>query len=133
MWNRGTGRLVLAGLLSGVAGGTLSGWLLSITPVVADEPPTQAPKIVTAEEFRLVDSNGHVRALIAFSADGQPYLSLLDQKDTHRVWLGIALSETGAAVRDIDGKTGIVLSLDNAGEPSLVIRDRQGRSKMFHP
>jgi hypothetical protein len=88
---------------------------------------------VSAEEFRLMDKQGRIRALLSFSADGEPYLALIDQQETHRVWLGLTPLETGVAVRDVDGATRLVLSVDPEGEPSLVVRDRQRRSKSFHP
>lgn len=75
---------------------------------------------------------GRVRALLSFSEEGEPFLHLRDQNDTHRVWMGIS-NDTGVVVRDTDGKTRLVLSLDAQGEPSLVVRDRQHRTKSFHP
>ena len=40
------------------------------------------PQTISAQEFRLVDNNGKTRALLAFSADGQPFLHLRDELDT---------------------------------------------------
>jgi hypothetical protein len=42
-------------------------------------------------------------------------------------------SDTGVALRDVDGKTRLVLSVDEQGDPSLAVRDRQHRTKSFHP
>jgi hypothetical protein len=125
-------RTVALSLLSSVVGGALSAWLLVGAPVVAEESPGQGTKIVSAEEFRLMDKQGRIRALLSFSADGGPYLALIDQQETHRVWIGLTPLETGVAVRDVDGATRLVLSVDPEGEPSLVVRDRQRRSKSFH-
>lgn len=64
-----------------------------------------------------------MRALPAFSADGEPYLALLDQHETRKVWLGLS-KDSGLAIRDIDGETRLVLSLDRKSEPTLVLSDR---------
>lgn len=69
---------------------------------------------------------------IDVSDQGQPYIQFKDESDTDRVWIGIS-SETGLAVQDVDGKTRLVLSVDQEGKPSLVVRDRERRTKEFHP
>ncbi|WP_447972616.1 hypothetical protein [Nitrospira sp. Kam-Ns4a] len=119
-------------LAAGAAGGALSALLMLGPPAGAEDQQGRAAKVLAAEEFRLVDATGRVRALLAFSPSGEPYLALLDLRDTQRVWLGLA-QDTGLAVRDRDGKTRLVLSLDQDGEPSLVVRDRERRSRSFRP
>ncbi len=89
-------------------------------------------KTISAQEFRLVDRQGHVRALFTFGENGQPFLQMRDEFDNYRVWMGIS-TDTGIALRDVDGKTRLVLSVDDQGEPSLVVRDRQHRMKSFQP
>jgi len=127
-------RLVMLNLLSGLVGGACATLLLSSMSVVAQPTPDTfgSFKTVAAQEFRLIDSQDRVRALFSFSAQGQPFLHLSDENDTKRVWMGIS-TETGIAVRDVDGKTRLVLSVDEQGEPELVVRDRQHRTKSFHP
>jgi hypothetical protein len=66
--------------------------------------------------------------MLAFTAEGQPFLHLRNESNTHRVWIGIS-NETGVPIRDVNGKTRFVLSVDEQGEPSLVARDRQHRTK----
>jgi hypothetical protein len=112
-------------LVAGVIGGLLSSLVFVEKPVMAD---MRFPSVSTAEEFRLVDGQGRLRALLAFSADGEPYLALLDQHETRKVWLGLS-RESGLAIRDIDGKTRLVLSLDGEGEPTLVFSDRQQNTR----
>ena len=70
--------------------------------------------------------------MLAFTEEGQPSLQLRDEFDTHRVWIGIS-NEIGVAIRDVDGKTRLVLSVDEQGEPSVVARDRPHRTKSFQP
>jgi len=132
--------LIVLSLLSGLVGGVLATFFLVGSSVVAQPTPADTPKTTTADipktisaqEFRLVDTQGRVRALLAFTENSQPFLQLRDEFDTYRVWMGIS-NETGVAVRDVDGKTRLLLSVDEQGEPSLVVRDRQHRTKSFHP
>jgi hypothetical protein len=132
--------LIMVSLLSGLAGGVIATFILGGTSVVAQptpaEPPkttdADGPKTISAQEFRLVDTQGRVRALLAFAENGQPFLQLRDEFETYRVWMGIS-DDTGVALRDVDGKTRLVLSVDEQGEPALVVRDRQHRTKSFHP
>ena len=116
---------IFASIVAGVAGGVLSSLLFVEKPVMAD---MRFPSVSTAEEFRLVDAQGRLRALLAFSADGEPYLALLDQHETRKVWLGLS-KESGLAIRDIDGETRLVLSLDGQGDPTLVFSDRQQNTR----
>jgi hypothetical protein len=123
---------IMLSLLCGLVGGVLATFLLVGSSVVAQPTPPDIPKTISAQEFHLVDSQGRVRAMLAFTEDGQPFLQLRDEFETYRVWMGIS-SDTGVALRDVDGKTRLVLSVDEQGEPSLVVRDRQHRTKSFHP
>ena len=116
---------ILVSIVAGIVGGMLSSLIFVEKPVMAE---MRFPSVSTAEEFRLVDARGRLRALLAFSADGEPYLALLDQHETRKVWLGLS-KESGLAIRDIDGKTRLILSLDGEGEPTLVLSDRQQNTR----
>lgn len=116
---------VALSLLAGLVGGLMSSFLLIEKPVSAE---MRYPTYTTAEEFRLVDALGRLRAVLALSADGEPYLALSDEHETRKLWLGLS-KESGLAIRDTDGKTRLVLSLDGAGEPSLIFRDRQQNTR----
>ena len=132
MVNANPRALVIVSLVSGLVGGVLATFLLIGSSVIAQPTAAEIPPVITAQEFRLVDTQGHLRAILAFSDDGEPYLQLRDAFGTHRVWVGIS-DETGLAVRDIDGKNQLVLWVDEEGMPSLVMRDRQHHTKEFHP
>ncbi|WP_455371554.1 hypothetical protein [Petrachloros mirabilis] len=126
-------RLFLAlSFASGLAGGALATFLLGGQSVMAQPTPSEPLQVITAQEFRLVDNEGHIRAILDLSDRGEPYIQLKDNFDTDRVWIGIS-SDTGVAVHDTDGKTRLVLGVDEEGKPSLVVRDRQHRTKEFHP
>ena len=127
-----TGVLITVGVLSGLLGGIVAACLVGGVSVTAQEPTGEGPAIVSAKEFRLIDRQGHTRALLALSEEGQPFLQMRDEFETSRVWVGIS-TETGVAVHDVDGKTRLVLSVDQDGSPSLVVRDRKHQTKSFHP
>lgn len=111
--------VIMLSLLSGLVGGVIATFFLVGSSVVAQPTPADTsntakvdiPKTITAQEFRLVDTRGRVRAMLAFTEDGQPFLQLPDEFDTYRVWMGIS-TDTGVALRDVDGKTRLVMSLD---------------------
>lgn len=117
-------------LLSSLLGGLAGGWMTSVRSVTAEE--SAVPASLMANEFRLVDRAGQIRALLSFTTDGEPSLSLKDLNDVTRVWVGIG-AETGTAIRDMDGKTRAVLSVDGNGFPSLVVRDRNRQMSAFQP
>ena len=127
-------RLFMLNLVSALIGGACATLLLSSMSVVAQPTPDRldSVKTVAAQEFQLIDSQGRVRARFSFSDRGQPFLHFSDENDTPRVWMGIS-TETGIALHDVDGKTRLVLSVDEQGEPELVVRDRQHRTKSFRP
>lgn len=124
--------LLVLSLVSGLVGGVLGTFLLIGSSVIAQPTPADIPNVINAQEFRLVDPKGHIRAILDVSDNGQPYFQFKDEFDIDRVWIGIS-SETGLAVSDVDGKARLILSVDEEGKPSLVVRDRQHHTKEFHP
>ena len=127
-----TGIVIAVSALSGLLGGIVAVCLVGGGSVTAQEPAGEVPAIVSAKEFRLIDRQGHTRALLSFNGEGQPFLHMTDESNVDRVWVGIS-TETGVAVRDTDGRTRMVLSVDQAGLPSLVVRDRNHQTKSFQP
>lgn len=127
-----TGVLITVSVLSGLLGGIVAACLVGGVPVTTQEPAGEGLAVVSAKEFRLIDRQGHIRALLSLNEEGQPFLHMRDEFETDRVWVGIS-RETGVAVHDVDGKTRLVLSVDDEGLPSLVVRDRKRQSKSFHP
>jgi hypothetical protein len=119
--------MVLASLIAGVMGGVAASFIMG-TPSIAQ----QSDEIVRAQQFQLIDAQGRTRARLGFSADAQPYLQLSDENETRGVWIGIA-RETGVSVRDADGRTLLVLSVDDRGNPSLIVSDRDRNTRAFQP
>src|SRR5215467_936646 len=90
MVNANPRALIIVSLVSGLVGGVLATFLLIGSSVIAQPTAADIPPVITAQEFRLVDTKGHIRATLAFSDDGEPYLHLRDAFGTHRVWIGIS-------------------------------------------
>ena len=90
------------------------------------------PQVLRAQQFELIDVQGQTRGRIAFSADGQPYIQLRDENDMGGVWIGLSV-DTGLAVTDTDGRTRLVLSVNQRGNPSLVVHDRDHNTRVFQP
>jgi len=130
--SRGSWTVPLFSLVAGFVGGLLAAWLVLGDPVVAEEIVGPIPAVVSAQEFRLVDQRGKPHAILGFSAEEEPYLTMLHRSGARIIWLGLS-EESGIAIRDVDGKTRLVLSLDTAGEPSLILRDRQHRTRKIRP
>jgi hypothetical protein len=128
----GSWTVPLFSLVAGFAGGLLAVWLAVGDPAVAEEAVGQSPTVMSAQEFRLVDQRGKLRAILGFSSEEEPYLAMLHRNETRIIWLGLS-EESVLAIHDVDGKTRLVLSLDTAGKPSLVLRDRQHQTRMIHP
>lgn len=122
----------LMAIVAGLAGGFLAVWLSLSDPVGAEETAAQSPTVVSAQEFRLVDHQGKVRAVLGLSAEEEPYLSLRHRSEASILWLGLS-EESGLVIHDVDGKTRLILSLDTAGKPSLVLRDRQHQTRSITP
>jgi hypothetical protein len=123
--------LLMVCLVSSLTGGLIGSLVAPVRPVTAQDASPVA-KVLSAEEFRLVDPSGQARAVLTFSSDGQPFLHFKDKNDVARISIGIS-SETGTSIRDVDGKTRVVLSVDDEGFPSLVVRDRNHQTNSFHP
>ena len=127
-----TGVLITVSMLSGLLGGIVAIFLVGGGLVTAQEPAGEVPAVVSAQEFHLIDRQGHTRAALSFNHEGQPILTMRDEFDTTRVRVGIS-RDTGVELHDVDGKTRLVLSVDNEGLPSLVVRDRKHQTKSFRP
>jgi hypothetical protein len=123
--------LCLASLLARV---NIGGWLGQTVSVTAQERSAVA-KVLAAEEFRLVDSSGRVRAALAFSSSGHPFLDMKDESDIARLSLSLPnqTGETGIALRNVDTKARVVMSVDEKVHPSLVMRDRDHNTNGFQP
>lgn len=90
-------------------------------------------KVVEAEEFRLVDSEGKVRARI-FLEEGEPKVALFSKENKKRVALGLlATGEAGFALYDDKGTYHFLINVSGDGSPDLSIRDKHGKEVYLSP
>ena len=123
--------IVIISVLAGAIGGFAASAILGTSGVAGQPDPTMF-QVVRAKEFELIDVQGRTRGRIGFSADAQPYLQLRDENDLSGVWIGIS-RESGVTVRDMDGRTVLVLSVDDRGHAALIVSDRDHNTRAFQP
>lgn len=105
------------------------------------------PAVVTGSEFRLVDSSGVNRAILAME-NGHPLLRFLDERGKYRASVGlqdygpslffarnngrpgtsIGVGPNGPAMAfgDSTGNLRILLTVDSTGAPKIMLRDTTG-------
>jgi hypothetical protein len=102
----------------------------AVTPVAdvpAPEMEPSAPKVITAQAFQVVDSDGRPRAALMVGPDGNPALMLNDTDDNVR--LGVSLVEDGTPNVGLCDKGGTIrldLKLAADGTPLLASFDKAG-------
>ena len=128
MNRRTLGLIAFLSLAGGLTGGFLSGFLVKGETATAGEVP-QPTKLVTAEEFRVVDQAGRTRARLGMDAKGLVALYLIDQDGKERARLGI-FDDLAALVLagKKDGK-GSGLTVFDDGRAELTL---QAEGKLVH-
>ena len=137
-------------LVGGLIGGVVSSQFLMGKPAFAKK---KSQKVVEAEEFRLVDENGKLRAklaqnpkLVGFGLvdkkrnlrlvlnaveSGSTHLKMYDPGMKERV--SVMLTEDGMPLldlRDRNGKAGLSLRLADGDTPILEFRDRDNKVRL---
>jgi hypothetical protein len=91
-------------MAAGLVGGLLSGALIRVEPLIAQEAPP-AVNVVAAEEFRLVGRDGKARAGLSAQADGAASLAFYDGSGKIRAELGVNAADVSElALYDQAGK-----------------------------
>ncbi len=128
------GMLVLATLVTGFIGGTFSSLVFVGQNVIAQE--SQQPGIpgtmVVAEEFRLVNKEGHVRAKLTLWDGELPALVFGDGTCHTRAMLGIFNGEQPALIlsdKDCQERAGLDMQPD--GLPGLTLRDKENVPRVW--
>src|SRR5438132_9879954 len=81
-------------------------------------------QIVTAEQFRLVDKVGKLRATLGLE-DGEPCLSLYDEQEELRLRVGMGDDrEPGVVLYDKAGMVRATLGLGEEGNPGVNLLDK---------
>ena len=139
--------MLLLALTAGLAGGLLATHFSATAPALAANTP-EAQKVISAEEFRLIDKEGRILStwgmyaggpgIVLFNKNGQfravfsltspeegPVLTFADKNGVHRATVGLgAKRQPYLTLRDVAGKERISLSLDDKGDPFLVFYDQ---------
>lgn len=110
---------------AGLLGGALSDWLRG-TPAFAQEDGTEA---VTAQEFRLVDAEGELRAVLGLREDGMVALVLNDQSGRKRLSMGAGDEGAAVIVGDEEGEKRLAVGFANA-VPLIALADKAGRERL---
>lgn len=88
-------------------------------------------KIVTAEEFRLVDEKGKSRAVITMRGGGEPVLGFFGKDGRRRAIFGMRDDGTPAiGLYDKKGKERIKLVMDSDGSPAIRLSDEKGGNRV---
>jgi hypothetical protein len=106
-------------LIAGMAGGAISVRLFPQSEALA-EKPLPHKRVVTAEDFHLVDRAGKLRGALFVSARGEPGFALFDPEGKSRILL--MLNADGSAVVDLKDKneqSRASISLSAEQEPEI--------------
>ena len=81
----------------------------------------------------LYDQAGVRRIEVSLLSDGDPGLRLLDRNEQIRATLGVVEGEPSLTLRDREGRDRVTLILLANGEPSLFLRDKEGQAVWSSP
>jgi hypothetical protein len=115
-------------VLSGLAGGLLSGWFIHGEAKAKDQIDTYYDS-VTARIFRLVDESGNLRGVFGFGEDKSPSIILYDKNKSARVYLTSFTSGPMMVFRDTQDRMRAAIRLDNAGEFTLTYFDEANKHR----
>jgi len=122
--------LMLLAVISGLVGGGLSDLLFRGLAARAAQTTTAA-KVIEAQEFRLVDSDGEKRGALQFSdVLGEPELSLYDAAGQGRASLELMGGDARLSMRDAAGNDRVGLYTDQDGASILGLWDAAGNPRV---
>jgi hypothetical protein len=146
------GLTIIMSLLAGLAGGIAVNNFFVGKPALA-EKAAESKRVVSAEEFRLVDKKGEVLStwgmyaggpgIVLYSQAGEyravfsltspeegPVLTLADKVGNYRAIIGLgAERQPYIALRDEAGRERLSLTLNDEGEPALMFYDKDGKQR----
>jgi hypothetical protein len=113
------GLWLAAAMMAGLIGGMGSAWLFD-EGVAFARKATKEKRVITAEDFHLVDGSGKLRGALFVSAKGEPGFALFDKEGKDRILL--MLNADGSALIELHDEAGASrakLALGNDGSPTL--------------
>ncbi|MCG3116225.1 MAG: hypothetical protein LLH30_11140 [Candidatus Manganitrophus sp. SA1] len=113
------GLWLAAAMTAGLIGGVLSVWIFNVGEAFARKA-SKEKRVVTAEDFHLVDDTGKLRGALFVSAKGEPGFALFDKEGKDRILLMLnADGSTSIELHDQAGESRAKLALGNDGSPTL--------------
>ncbi len=88
--------------------------------------PRTSPRVVSAQEFRLTDAQGRVRALLACGKNGSPALTFENAAGNPRVRVGMDGQASGVTLYNARGKGQVYLTLQPDGSAGVALLDANG-------
>jgi len=113
---------------SSLVGGAGCGMILTAKPALAEKELLHA-KVVTAEEFRFLDKDGRLRAVISVLPDGIIGLIFYDKHGIRRALLGVL--PNGRPILSLhgqEGNSGAILAVLPDELPVLSLYGSEGKS-----
>lgn len=90
-----------------------------------DEPSRYCNEAIAAEEFRLVDKNGSVRAVLGLNDEDEPRLLFLDDNEKFRLSIYLEDGQPSIDLADNNEHVRATLGLDDDSQPSLLLLDEK--------
>ena len=90
-----------------------------------DVPSRYCNEAIAAEEFQLVDKNGHVRAVLGVNDEDEPRLLFLDGNEKSRLSIYVEEGQPGIDLADKNEHVRATLGLDDDSQPSLLLLDEK--------
>ena len=115
----------LLGAIIVLLGGLVAAGAFKTTVTTAQAQGAGTAKLISANNFFLIDENGRPRAALFVGKDG-PSLSLSDENGKTRVWLRADKDGVGLGLYDENGKNRALLVAGKDG-PSLSLGDENGK------
>ncbi len=104
--------------------------VLSVTVLFRHVSYANAPASVeTASQFRLVDSSGNPRAVLACSKEGDPSLSFLDGKGNKSIVIGLDGDTSDISMKNTKNKASVRLTMQADGTNGLALIDGSGKMR----
>lgn len=115
----------LLALIGGIVGGALGNRIWALRPAAAAEA---APRVITAQQFILVDSHGRKRATL-WDAQGGPSLELYDASGKMLGAFALVGDNAGVRLDSAQGTVRALLSVNADNVSALRLYDTQGRPR----
>ena len=123
--------LIAVTVIAGLIGGGLSGKVLAPRRAIA-QITQDHERVITAEQFQLVDKEGNMRVIIGMSPKGEPVLGFTDENGKTRIFLGLtsADGETWPILKFRDAAEDMRISISGGnGNPRISVLDEYGNSR----